>query len=115
MGVGILGGLRIVEISAFVAAPLGGATLAAMGADVIRIDPPGGGVDIGKALVKPSIAMLAKPRADGLIGAGPFEHPLEQRRTQVSFTRVGQHHYNRLALHCWLLCHPDCGRYRSAA
>jgi 2-methylfumaryl-CoA isomerase len=48
MGAGILSGLRIVEISAFVAAPLGGATLAAMGADVIRIDPPGGGVDIGR-------------------------------------------------------------------
>ena len=48
MGVGILSGLRIVEISAFVAAPLGGATLAAMGADVIRVDPPGGGVDIGR-------------------------------------------------------------------
>ena len=48
MGAGILSGLRIVEISAFVAAPLGGATLAAMGADVIRVDPPGGGVDIGR-------------------------------------------------------------------
>jgi 2-methylfumaryl-CoA isomerase len=41
----ILAGLRIVELSAFVAAPLGGATLAAMGADVIRVDPPGGGID----------------------------------------------------------------------
>jgi len=48
MGAGILSGLRIVEISAFVAAPLGGATLAAMGADVIRVDPPGGGVDVGR-------------------------------------------------------------------
>src|SRR5467141_3234979 len=48
MGAGILSGLRIVEMSAFVAAPLGGATLAAMGADVIRVDPPGGGVDIGR-------------------------------------------------------------------
>ena len=48
MGAGILSGLRIVEISAFIAAPLGGATLAAMGADVIRVDPPGGGVDIGR-------------------------------------------------------------------
>lgn len=48
MGAGILTGLRIVEMSAFVAAPLGGATLAAMGADVIRVDPPGGGVDIGR-------------------------------------------------------------------
>jgi 2-methylfumaryl-CoA isomerase len=48
MGAGILSGLRIVEISAFIAAPIGGATLAAMGADVIRVDPPGGGVDIGR-------------------------------------------------------------------
>jgi 2-methylfumaryl-CoA isomerase len=45
---GILSGLRIVEISAFVAAPLGGATLAALGADVIRVDPPGGGIDFGR-------------------------------------------------------------------
>lgn len=44
----ILSGLRIVEISAFVAAPLCGATLAELGADVIRVDPPGGGIDIGR-------------------------------------------------------------------
>ncbi len=41
----ILGGLRIVELSAFVAAPLGGLTLAQLGADVIRVDPPGGNID----------------------------------------------------------------------
>jgi 2-methylfumaryl-CoA isomerase len=45
---GILTGLRVVELSAFVAAPLGGATLAALGADVIRVDPPGGGIDAGR-------------------------------------------------------------------
>jgi 2-methylfumaryl-CoA isomerase len=45
---GILAGLRVVEVSAFVAAPLGGATLAAMGADVIRVDPIGGGIDAGR-------------------------------------------------------------------
>ena len=44
----MLAGLRVIELSAFVAAPLGGATLAAMGAEVIRIDPPGGGIDIGR-------------------------------------------------------------------
>jgi 2-methylfumaryl-CoA isomerase len=42
---GILDGLRVVEGSAFVAAPLGGMTLAQMGADVIRFDPVGGGLD----------------------------------------------------------------------
>ncbi|MDQ6772904.1 MAG: CoA transferase [Candidatus Dormibacteraeota bacterium] len=40
-----LEGLRVVELSAFVAAPLGGATLARLGADVIRIDQLGGGID----------------------------------------------------------------------
>ncbi|HUZ87855.1 MAG TPA: CoA transferase [Candidatus Baltobacterales bacterium] len=44
----LLSGLRIVELSAFVAAPLAGATLASLGADVIRIDPPGGGIDIDR-------------------------------------------------------------------
>jgi 2-methylfumaryl-CoA isomerase len=42
---GILSGMRVVEASAFVAAPLGGMTLAQMGAEVIRIDPPHGGLD----------------------------------------------------------------------
>lgn len=42
---GILAGLRVVEAAAFVAAPLGGMTLAQMGADVIRIDPLDGGLD----------------------------------------------------------------------
>ncbi len=41
----ILKGLRVVEGSAFVAAPLGGMTLAEMGAEVIRFDPIGGGLD----------------------------------------------------------------------
>ncbi len=42
---GILSGLRIVEGSAFVAMPVGGMTMAQLGADVIRFDPIGGGLD----------------------------------------------------------------------
>src|SRR2546421_6207155 len=42
---GILSGMRVVEGSAFVAAPLGGMTLAQLGADVIRFDPIAGGLD----------------------------------------------------------------------
>jgi 2-methylfumaryl-CoA isomerase len=42
---GILGGMRIVEGSAFVAVPLGGMTMAQLGAEVIRFDPIGGGLD----------------------------------------------------------------------
>lgn len=41
----ILTGMRVVEASAFVAAPLGGMTLAQLGAEVIRLDTPGGGLD----------------------------------------------------------------------
>ena len=44
----LLQDLRIVEISAFVAAPLGGMTMAQMGAEVIRIDPIGGGIDFAR-------------------------------------------------------------------
>jgi 2-methylfumaryl-CoA isomerase len=40
-----LQGLRVIELSSFVAAPLGGMTLAQLGADVVRIDPPGGAAD----------------------------------------------------------------------
>ena len=41
----VLKGLRIVEGTAFVAAPLCGMTLAQLGADVIRFDPIRGGID----------------------------------------------------------------------
>ena len=41
----LLGGVRIIESSAFVAAPLCGLTLAQFGADVIRVDMIGGGID----------------------------------------------------------------------
>ena len=40
-----LDGLRVVEVASFVAGPLGGLTLAQLGAEVIRIDPLGGAAD----------------------------------------------------------------------
>ena len=40
-----LAGLRVVEVSTFVAAPLGGMTLAQLGAEVVRVDPLGGAAD----------------------------------------------------------------------
>ncbi|MBF5096508.1 2-methylfumaryl-CoA isomerase [Azospirillum sp. INR13] len=54
VGAGPLAGLRVVEVSAFVAAPLGGMTLAQLGADVIRIDPIGGNIDINRWPLAPS-------------------------------------------------------------
>lgn len=41
----LIGPLRVVESSAFIAAPLAGLTLAQFGADVIRVDMIGGGID----------------------------------------------------------------------
>ncbi|MET0473564.1 MAG: CoA transferase [Mycobacterium sp.] len=40
-----LAGVRIIEISSFVAVPLAGMTLAQFGAEVIRVDPVGGAAD----------------------------------------------------------------------
>ncbi|TMR99856.1 CoA transferase [Nonomuraea basaltis] len=40
-----LRGMRIVEVSSYVATPLSGMTLAQLGADVIRVEPIGGAVD----------------------------------------------------------------------
>ena len=42
---GPLNGMTVIEVSAFIAAPYAGLSLAQMGAEVIRIDPIGGGLD----------------------------------------------------------------------
>ncbi|WP_433238102.1 CoA transferase [Actinomadura nitritigenes] len=49
-----LAGLRVIELSSFVASPLGGMTLAQLGADVIRVDQIGGGPDIDRWPLAPS-------------------------------------------------------------
>lgn len=54
MTYGFLNGLRVIESSAFVAAPLGGLTLAQYGADVIRIDMIGGGIDYARWPMMPN-------------------------------------------------------------
>jgi 2-methylfumaryl-CoA isomerase len=54
----LLADLRIVEFSAFVAAPLGGMTMAQFGAEVIRIDPIGGAIDYHRWPVTGSGASL---------------------------------------------------------
>lgn len=48
MSYDFLNRLRVIESSAFIAAPLAGLTLAQHGADVIRIDMIGGGIDYGR-------------------------------------------------------------------
>src|SRR5215212_5100390 len=54
----LLQDLRIVEFSAFVAAPLVGMTMAQFGAEVIRIDPVGGAIDYNRWPVAESGASL---------------------------------------------------------
>lgn len=45
MNPALLEGLRVVELSAYVATPLCGLTLAQLGADVVRVEPLGGAAD----------------------------------------------------------------------
>ena len=54
MNFDLLRGLRVVESSAFIAAPLAGMTLAQFGADVIRIDMIGGGIDYARLPMMPN-------------------------------------------------------------
>ncbi len=54
----LLQDLRIIEFSAFVAAPLGGMTMAQYGAEVIRIDPIGGQIDYNRWPVTESGASI---------------------------------------------------------
>lgn len=54
MNYNLLGGTRVVENSAFIAAPLAGMALAQFGADVIRIDMPGGGIDYRRQPLAPA-------------------------------------------------------------
>src|SRR3954470_22739747 len=49
-----LAGMRVLEVSSFVAAPLGGMTLAQLGADVVRVDPLGGAPDHSRWPLAPS-------------------------------------------------------------
>lgn len=58
MTTGILNGLRVIEVSAFIAAPIGGMTLAQLGAEVIRIDPIGGNIDYRRWPLAPSGSSL---------------------------------------------------------
>jgi len=53
MSLGLLD-LRVIESSAFIAAPLAGLSLAQFGADVIRVDMIGGGIDYGRLPLMPS-------------------------------------------------------------
>lgn len=55
---GPLSGMRVIEGSAFVAAPSGGMTLAQLGADVIRFDAIGGGLDYHRWPVLPDDTSL---------------------------------------------------------
>jgi 2-methylfumaryl-CoA isomerase len=53
-----LAGVRIVEISSFVAVPLAGMTLHQLGAEVVRVDPVGGAADYSRWPVTPDGASI---------------------------------------------------------
>ena len=47
----LLSGLRVIEVSSFVASPTAGLYLAQLGAEVIRVDHKAGGLDYDRALL----------------------------------------------------------------
>jgi 2-methylfumaryl-CoA isomerase len=88
---GLLAGLRVVEVSSFVAAPLGGMTLAQLGAEVVRVDPVGGGPDIGRWPVTDSGTSLywtGLNKGKRSVTAD-LRSPRDQRRVAELVTRAG--------------------------
>jgi 2-methylfumaryl-CoA isomerase len=111
----ILQGLRVIEGSAFVAAPLCGMTLAQQGADVIRFDPLEGGLDArrwpltahGKSLYwvglnkgKRSIAVNTRsPEGKALVGDLLAASGADGGIFLTNFPAVGWMSYERLRQH----------------
>jgi 2-methylfumaryl-CoA isomerase len=105
MNYSLLKNLRVVESSAFIAAPLAGLTLAQYGADVIRVDMIGGGIDYarlprlpnGRSLywtglnkAKRSIAIdLKRPEGRELVRALVCAPDREGREGGVMLTNIG--------------------------
>lgn len=77
----VLSDMRVVEVSAFVAAPSGGMTLAQMGADVIRVDLPRGGLDYRRW---PVIEKDSPDKNVSLFWAGLNKH---KKSVAIDFTK----------------------------
>jgi 2-methylfumaryl-CoA isomerase len=86
-----LSGLRVVEVATFVAGPLGGMTLAQLGADVIRIDPPGGAADYTRWPRATSGTSLS-----GSAGRRPGDRPLALNApAALAAVRAGARQFGR--------------------
>ena len=51
-----LEGIHVLEIGAYISAPYAGALLAALGADVVKVEPPGG--EIGRASCRERVSSV---------------------------------------------------------
>lgn len=86
-----LAGVRVVEISSFVAVPLAGMTLAQLGAEVIRVDPVGGAADYKRwplAASGDSIYWAGLNKGKRSVAAD-FRSPEGQRLVQQLVTKAG--------------------------
>ncbi|MGZ6778105.1 MAG: CoA transferase, partial [Mycobacterium sp.] len=95
-----LAGVRIVEISSFVAVPLAGMTLGQLGAEVVRVDPIGGAADYHRW-----------PVSDD--GTSVYWAGLNKgKRSVAADVRVpeGQHLVQRLIADCGVLITNVAGR-----
>ena len=90
---GPLSDVRVVEVSAFIAAPLGGMTLAQLGADVIRIDQIGGNIDIARWPLAPdgsSLYWASLNKAKRSVCTGPRTSQRGQELAQALICAPGE-------------------------
>src|SRR3954467_11174999 len=83
----LLKGLRVIDVSAFVAGPTCGLYLAQMGAEVIRVDTIGGGPDFGRWPLAPN---GARPYWGGREGCRPVAARRERRQPLLGGAEQGQ-------------------------
>ena len=56
---GVLNGIRVIDFGQYIAGPLAAGLLADYGADVVRVDPPGGPAFIRRAMPPGTVASAA--------------------------------------------------------
>ena len=65
-----LDGLRILELTQVMAGPFCGQVLADMGADVVKVEPPGSGDQTRRQMGEPAFRAVVLERFDMSLGAG---------------------------------------------
>ena len=70
-----LEGVRVIEVAQYVAGPLAGSLLAELGAEVVKVEPPGGDAYRQVMPVAPGVGRFRVPQPGAEAGVpGPLRH-----------------------------------------